>query len=216
MVRRFFILLSFLIVQGCSIFTPPLGKPVIEEKLNKRLFSSASVGTLSLTPERRVVLVNFRNNRFCAEAPTEIGIDLSSLLKASLGAEKKEVASATAEALSYLETHNNVLNKRTQGIQLFLANSYYTCQMYMNGGIDEGQLLRMQLETLKVVEPIIIEEIRMMYKTSDKEDSKATPDPTKPKSLNDVEKEVKQIEKRILNNPSAKPEEAPKEEAEAH
>ena len=74
-------LLVVIAVSGCSYFTRPLEQPVIEEKLNESFLSKAEVGTLSLTPERRVVLVNFNNKRFCAEPPTEVGNDLSSLIK---------------------------------------------------------------------------------------------------------------------------------------
>jgi hypothetical protein len=81
-------------------------QPVIEEKLNRSLFAKANVGTLSLAPERRVVLVNFANNRFCVEAPTEVGIDLSSLIDATAEASKASKVKAGMASLSHLARYD--------------------------------------------------------------------------------------------------------------
>ena len=160
---KYLVLVSALMITGCSHFTRPLEQPVIEEKLNKSLFSKAEVGTLSLTPERRVVLVNFKNHRFCAEAPTEVGVDISRLLKLAAEASKGEELKAGLEAISAASSSNSALNKRTQGMQLFLANAYFICQMYMNKAINEEQLMRLQLDTLNAVAPLIEKEIPLMY-----------------------------------------------------
>ena len=149
-------------IQGCSLITRPLDMPVIEEKLNRAMFTNASVGTLSLTPERRVVLVNFSNNRFCAEAPTEVGIDVAALNKLKTDLSQGDKTKAGLEYVGAATNQNAVLNKRTQGVQLFLANSYFACQMYMNGGIDEKQLLQMQFETLKIAVPLIQAELKYL------------------------------------------------------
>ena len=57
MKRLVIAILIALNIQGCAIFTKPLEQPVIEAKLNSAWLSKTAVGTLSLTPERRVVLV---------------------------------------------------------------------------------------------------------------------------------------------------------------
>ncbi len=194
-------------IQGCAVFTKPLEQPVIEEKLNPRWLSKASVGTLSLTPERRVVLVNFKNNRFCAEAPTEIGIDLASAISANISGGQTDKATIEAAIKSVLSSQNSVLNKRTQGMQLFLANSYFTCQMYMNGGIDERQLLEMQFQTLKIIEPLITSEIELMYKNNGNTNGTASVPPTS-KSSDEIKKEVSDTVTEILKQKSAKPDEA--------
>lgn len=157
------ILAVALVLSACSHFTRPLEQPVIEEKLNKSLLSDAEVGTLSLTPERRVVLANFSNGRFCAEAPTEVGVDISRLLKIAAEASKGDEFKAGLEAISAAASSNAVLNKRTQGMQLYLASSYFLCQMYMNGAIDEFRLVDLQLRTLNAVAPLIEKEIGYMY-----------------------------------------------------
>jgi hypothetical protein len=199
-------------IQGCSLITRPLDMPVIEEKLNRARFTNASVGTLSLTPERRVVLVNFSNNRFCAEAPTEIGIDVAALnkLKTDLSQGDKK---AGLEYVGAASNQNAVLNKRTQGVQLFLANSYFACQMYMNGGIDAAQLLQMQFETLKIAVPLIRAELKYLYKDQSKEtDSEAKATDSAAETQGEIiKKQAEDLTNSILNekNKNKKPEEAP-------
>ena len=182
--------MSSVFLSGCSYFTRPLEQPVIEKQLNRSLFRSAQVGTLSLTPERRVVLVNFRNNRFCAEAPTEVGLDMSSLLKITAQASKGDELKAGLEAISAAASNNAVLNKRTQGMQLFLANAYFICQMYMNQAINEVTLIKLQLETLNSIAPLIEKEVDLMYQNQAKGngDKKFVPLDIN-KAIEDVEKE---------------------------
>lgn len=202
------VMLVALGLQGCAYFTKPLEQPVIEEKLNPAWLSRATVGTLSLTPERRVVLVNFRNNRFCAEAPTEVGLDLASSIRASL-AGKTDQVSINAAIQSALSSQNAVLNKRTQGMQLFLANAYFTCQMYMNGGIDERQLLEMQFQTLQIVQPLISAELGLLYQQQKDEAGKTPAKPvTPPESSEAIKSNASKNAAEVLKQKNAKPEEA--------
>ncbi|MFT3856283.1 MAG: hypothetical protein QM742_01800 [Aquabacterium sp.] len=192
-------------LSGCAYFTKPMEQPVIEEKLNSVWMSRATVGTLSLTPERRVVLVNFRNSRFCAEAPTEIGMDLATVMRGQLEGKGADKAAVKAAVEAALQSQNMVLNRRTQGMQLFLANSYFACQMYMNGGIDEAQLLEMQFQTLKIVEPLISAEIGYMYK-DDGGAPAPVPAPGKPESK--IREEATRATQEVLKQRSGKPQEA--------
>ena len=95
-------------LQGCTYFTEPLKQPVIEEKLNPTWLAPAKVGTLSLTPERRVVLVNFHNNRFCAEAPTEVGLDLAGIISATISASQGDQAKLEAGWLQPRPTRDRI------------------------------------------------------------------------------------------------------------
>jgi hypothetical protein len=154
---------TLMFISGCAFFTPPLERPVIEDKINPAWLSPGTVGTLSLTPERRVVLVNFATERFCAEAPTEVGIDLSRILNASGSADATSQGNIALGILIGSSSGNTVLNKRSQAVQLFLANSYYTCQMYLNGAISGEQLVTMQLQTLNSIAPILEKELPLLY-----------------------------------------------------
>ena len=153
--------ISVFLLVGCSLFTNPNEQPVIEEKLNRSLFSKAEVGTLSLTPERRV-LVNFGNGRFCAEAPTEVGLDISRLFKLAAKANTGDELKAGFEAISAANSSNAVLNRRTQGMQLFLASAYFSCQMYMNDAITRKELIDIQMRALEAAGPLIKLEIELM------------------------------------------------------
>jgi hypothetical protein len=160
-----YIYLLILFLPACSIFTPPNEKPVIEDTLGQRFWGTDDlVGTLSLTPERRVVLVNIKTKKFCAEAPTEVGQDLSKLIELAAQGEKEDVASASITAMLNKSVSNSVLNKRTQGVQLLLAHSYFLCQMYMNEAITGDKLLEAQKEALNKVIPIIKVELPLLYK----------------------------------------------------
>jgi len=161
--------IQFFAVAGCSWFTPPLEQPVIEEKLNPSILSRATVGTLSLTPERRVVLVNFDSNRFCAEAPTEIGTDISRFFQIAASADVPKEVQAKIGAAMAASSQNSVLNRRTQGMQLFLANSYFVCQMYMNKAINEKQVLEYQTQVFDQAAKLIEIELPFLYQAEEKD-----------------------------------------------
>ena len=165
------------VLGGCSLFTPKMNNPVIEDKLGPSLFSKKeNIGTLSLTPERRVVLVNFFNQRFCAEAPSEAGLDLSIIMNASASADAATQGNIALGLLVGSSSGNSVLNKRSQAVQMFLANSYYTCQMYMNGAISGEQMVEFQLKTLNQITPVLMAELPLLYGSTEKSvESKVKP-----------------------------------------
>ncbi|WP_018930274.1 hypothetical protein [Pseudomonas umsongensis] len=160
---KYYAVFSAISLSGCTLFTPPLQQPVIQASLSPKLNGNAAVGTLSLTPDRRVVLVNYESNRFCAEAPTEVGTDLSRVMQAAAEADVPAEVKAKIGAVAALASSNSVLNRRTQGMQLFLSNSYFVCQMYMNKAINEEQLLRYQLEVFNSASKLIEAELPYMY-----------------------------------------------------
>lgn len=153
------------LVSGCSWFTRPMEQPVIEDKLNSGWFNrDSAVGTLSLTPERRVVLYNFRNGRLCAEGPTEVGMDLSRLFKATASLDNGKETKLGLDALSKINSTNAVLNKRSQGVQLFQAYAYFMCQMYMNEAIDKDEFNKSQSMMFEKVIPLIEKEMPLLYR----------------------------------------------------
>jgi hypothetical protein len=186
--------ISILFLQGCAMFAPPREQPVIEEKLNASILERAKVGTLSLTPERRVVLVNFANNRFCAEPPTEVGSDLSRLIQATAEANLPNDVKAKLGAMVAASSSNSVLNRRTQGMQLFLASSYFLCQMYMNGAIEAKDVIELQLSTFNAAAPLIEREIPLLYKEAAENEKRFKP--------LDIEKLLGDV---IKNRPAGEP-----------
>ncbi|MBS0345958.1 MAG: hypothetical protein JSR69_05795 [Proteobacteria bacterium] len=134
-----------------------------EDNLGPELFGSPRVGLLSLTPERRIVLSNFQNNRFCAEAPTEIGIDMNSALTLTGIVNTLQKSSTEMGAALTAFSKNSALNKRSQGIQLYLSASYTFCQIYLNGAISDQDYVNAQLKVLQSVIPIIKSEIPYIH-----------------------------------------------------
>ncbi|WP_152551439.1 hypothetical protein [Polycyclovorans algicola] len=152
------------LLSGCAAFIAPSDYPVIEDKLNRSFIDDeGAVSTLSVTPERRVIIANHQTKRFCAEAPTEVGLDVSKLASLAAKLEKPGELSAALSAVLASSRQNSVLNKRTQGLQLFLATSYFVCQMYMNEAITNEQLLEIQLKAINAVGPLIDKEIPYLY-----------------------------------------------------
>lgn len=163
------IIILVFVMTGCSLFTPKMNDPVIEDKLGPSLWTKReNIGTLALTPERRVVLVNFFNQRFCAEAPSETGLDLSNVINASGSADATTQGNIALGLLIGSSSGNSVLNKRSQAVQMFLANSYYTCQMYMNGAISGEQMVEFQIKTLNQLTPVLIAELPLLYGSTEK------------------------------------------------
>ncbi len=195
-----------LLVSGCALFTPPSQKPVIEEKLNRGFIDDTSaVGTLSLTPERRVVLVSFKNERFCAEAPTEVGADVSRLLQATASLKDPRQIEAGISALVATTLSNSVLNKRSQGIQLFQSSSYFLCQMYMNEAINAEQLIRLQLEALNIASQLVNKEIPLLYSQADD----ATRTGITPLDINQLMKDLQASANPKQISPQPDPQESP-------
>jgi hypothetical protein len=81
----------------------------------------------------------------------------------------------------------------------------------MNGGIDERQLLEMQFQTLKIVEPLISNEIGLMYQKNNEGEGKSKA-LSKSDSSEEIKRDVDKTVTEILKQKSAKPDEAPKPE----
>jgi len=95
-------------------------------------------------------------------------------------------------------------------MQLFLANAYFTCQMYMNGGIDEAQLLEMQFQTLKIVKPLIDAELKYLYKEQPPNEKPPNETTTQSQVDKSIKESAKEAADAVLKQKSAKPEESPK------
>lgn len=204
--KKITLLLIISILSGCSLFNSKMEDPVIEDKLGPSFWSKTeNIGTLALTPERRIVLVNFFNQRFCAEAPTEVGLDLSKVINFSGSADASTQGNIALGLLIGSSSGNSVLNKRSQAIQMFLANSYYTCQMYMNGAISGEQMVEVQLKSMNQIIPVLIAELPLLYK------SKAAATKSEIKPL-DVNKAIKELFKSTLKTSEQEQKEKPVEQ----
>lgn len=187
MIKIIGILLTITMLTGCSIFTSKMEDPVIEDKLGPSWFTKReNIGTLALTPERRVVLVNFFNQRFCAEAPTEIGLDFSKIAKATGSADATSQGNLALGLMLGSSSGNSVLNKRSQAVQMFLANSYYSCQMYMNEAISGEQMVEVQLKTMALLIPLLEKELPLLYSSDTSPGSSTIPKLDVTKAIQDI------------------------------
>ncbi|MGX4642295.1 hypothetical protein [Massilia sp. SYSU DXS3249] len=180
---------------GCSFITRPMEQPVIEDNLRRNTMRHSDMGILSLSPERRAVLYNFQTRRYCAENPTEVGIDMASAAKLAAGlqgSEARKIAEVAAAASA--ASNNFVLNRRSQGIILFQSSSYSYCQMFANDAIDGPQFIKLQEAALGAAERVLIEEIRAIATIRDPEPVVPTAD----------EKRAKMEEQTVLPETKAK------------
>lgn len=146
-----------LVLAGCSVFTPPKEKPVIEDKVGDRM------GTIATTAERRVVLVDLKKDHFCAEAAPDVAESLNSSIriaaeyasKAASGPER----SANAEIARTLSTSISTLFSRTQGVQLFRDGTYALCQARLNGAMPDAAFQKRFDDLLNHAVALIKEEI---------------------------------------------------------
>jgi hypothetical protein len=145
---------------GCSVFTPPKEKPVIEDTVGSR------IGTLATTAERRVVLVDLNKDHFCAEAAPDVAESVNSSIRAAVEYSSKGTSAsertAQAEIARQLSTSISMLFSRTQGVQLFRDGSYALCQARMNGDVKDkdfqahlDRLLAHSVELIKLELPLV-------------------------------------------------------------
>lgn len=124
---------------GCAWFTPPMEKPVIEDKIGSRA-NGDRIGTLATTADRRSVITKFRSNEtfFVAEPPPDaiqnIVAKLDLLAKGSGSSTKDELKiEAELKALRELTTQAVRLSTRSQGILYLRDASYRLAEARANG-----------------------------------------------------------------------------------
>lgn len=166
------IILVFMIMflSGCGVswFVNPKQQPVIEDKVGDA-GKGYKVGTLATTPERRVVIVDLDDGKFCAEPPADAGENLASSFAAALeGTDgsielKAELAKAFASSVKQLF-------QRSQGVQLYRDGMYSLCQAYLNGAILDDEFNKKQEELLKQSAYLIEKEIPYLQYINEKEE----------------------------------------------
>lgn len=73
---------------GCSLFTPPIEKPIISDNLGiTGVFKPYAYETLATTADRRVILVKPDTAMFCAEPSPDAIVTLAS----SIGARSRGI-----------------------------------------------------------------------------------------------------------------------------
>ncbi len=121
---------------GCGLFSSPRESPVIEERITD--WGLRKVGVLATTAERRAVIVKVPERLLCAEPPPDVGEAVAAAFSAFLEAKGSELpVEGKIGASSAVSTAITQLTYRTQGLQLYRDGSFFLCNMYMNGVIDQ-------------------------------------------------------------------------------
>jgi hypothetical protein len=175
------ILLFVLIgLQACSVFTPPKEKPIIEDRLG-RIQQDRQFGTLAITPERKLVVFRFQEEKFCAEPPADVAENLSSSVKLLAQISKGDVG-GTGEFGKALGTSIKQLFIRSQGVQLYRDASFTLCQAHLNHVIDNAQYIERYDKLLDITKELIMKELPYLEKY--KPDSPDLPNADLPPSKN--------------------------------
>ena len=166
MKARFFVLLiGIILLQGCS--SPFLNRPVIEDKVGKPWYSSSKgIGTLAITAERKVVVMNFKNNRFCTEPPQDFGQAIKAMAEiiAAYKREKPKDALGTSHNadLSFknsMETTLKEVAKQPYGIMFLRYQSAFLCQMFANNALSKDDYLDFADKTMNQANEILGKEV---------------------------------------------------------
>lgn len=156
--------LLFFTLSGCSIFTEPKLRPVIEDKVGK--WGDEKAGTLATTPERRIVLVKLATGQFCAEPSPDAAENIATNFAASAAATTPEGIQAQIAIAKAFASNSKQLFARTQGVQMYRDGMYGLCQALLNGGIDKDQFLPAMMALLDASSKLVDKELDKASPTS--------------------------------------------------
>ena len=155
-------IVSLIIFSGCTVFTPPLEKPVIENKTHN-WFENEKTSVFSTTASRRSVIVSFPDHIICAEAPPDVADSFFSSLELALN--KSENPEFSKDLLVVV----NQLFKRSQGAQIFRDGAFHLCQAYQNEIIDKQQYNTLYTSLVSTTSELVVQEL--FYKAISKDNS---------------------------------------------
>lgn len=157
------VICSLMVLIGCSIVTPPLEKPVIEQKTHN-WFNTQKISVFSSTASRRQVLVKFPENQICAEAPPDVAETILSSLELLI---KKRTKDGSAERYDAdLELNKTLLTiadrlfERTQGAQFFRDGAFHLCLAKINKSISANEFRKLYEDLFREAAELI--EIELM------------------------------------------------------
>lgn len=168
---------------GCSLFSQPATKPIIEDHAQNQL------NTFAIQSSRRMMIVKSNINHqgdkgvkaldddgllkdkavvLCAEAAPDVTDDILSSLSAAASGAGPSAGDAKAAQLGVslaqaLATTGQILFKRTQSLQLYRDSAYHLCQAKINGFIDNDQF-RERLDHAQAQAAALLQlELPLMY-----------------------------------------------------
>lgn len=145
---RMWLAMPLLLLQGCALSPTYQNRPVIEDKIGQRWNGDTQqgFGTLSITADRKVMVVNFRKNRFCTEPPQDFGQAIKAMAEivAAYKREKPEGALGTSHNANLtlknsMETTLKEVAKQPYGIMFLRYQSAFLCQMFANEALSQDE-----------------------------------------------------------------------------
>ena len=162
-IKIFIVTCSIMALIGCSVITPPLEKPVIEQKAHN-WFGAEKTSVFSSTASRRQVLVKFPGNKICAEAPPDVAETILSGLELLINKRTKDNSAesydADLELNKTLLTIADRLFERTQGAQFFRDGAFHLCLANINGAIKDNEFRKLYEDLFREAAELI--EIELM------------------------------------------------------
>jgi len=164
---RIGVITSLLMLSGCGLNMFAGSKsPMVIDSVDNR------VGTLSVTADRRVVLVRLQENsasaagRFCAEPPLDADQSVTNALAAmrELSTDKIEASVKVELARSFAQIFPAFV-RRTQGLQLYREAMYNLCQNYLNHAINDDTLQTQSMKYFDVSVKLIEQELTLTHGT---------------------------------------------------
>jgi hypothetical protein len=161
------LILCFVGISGCSILTPPMEKPIIEDH-------SRGITTFGTIPSRRMVIVmpengsNAGNVFVCAEPSPDVSDNIAGSLAAAASGKGLPIGSASTAEVSVsvsraMATTAQFLFKRTQGMQLYRDGMYNLCQARMNRIISDVEFNTQSNALLEKTVILINAELPYLY-----------------------------------------------------
>ncbi len=99
---------------------------------------NSGVGTLAVTSDRRMVVVNLKNSEFCAEPEPITANNFTSKLESLLTATVKDDIEARAEFMKEYSSVISQLFKPSQGLRFVQVLQYSLCQAARNSDINSN------------------------------------------------------------------------------
>lgn len=171
-------------ITGCSTFTPPIAKPIIEDHAQDQ------INAFAIMPSRRMVIVKSNINKHgssvpkealtskglltdnalivCSEASPDVSDDIAANLAAALSGKGPspngvEAAQAGASIAQALATSGQSLFKRSQALQFYRDTAYHLCQAKMNGFLNDEEFRDRMLTAENNAVAVLSAEIPWLY-----------------------------------------------------
>jgi hypothetical protein len=168
------ILTTCVLAGGCSsLTTKEIDKPVVVQSMKdkKWFWESDRYESVLLTPERRQILIKYddhKNDIICSEAPTDAGLKIDTLIKASLEGEVPASGSGKATFNNQSNTANIALHNQLQTIKFMTAANHAICNLYLNGAIEKKEYARLVGEIIKQAAVMAPSEAPLFYEAISK------------------------------------------------